>query len=381
MEIHTKTIDSLIFAEYNPRQLTDEQYKQLKDSITRFGLVDPVIVNQHKDRLNIIVGGHQRVKVAKKMGIEDVPCVFVNLNYDKERELNVRLNKNTGGWDYDILADMFDMDELIDWGFKEEELVGFSAEEEEGLIDDDEIPEVVEPVCKLGDIWELGKHRLLCGDSTVKENIELLLDGNKADMVFTDPPYGMNLDTDYSNRPSRKKEGNKTYSPIIGDDKPFNYKSFHWLDCDEQIWFGANYFSKSIDDGGSWLVWDKREDIKFDKMLGSGFELAWSKLKHKQKIYRYNNTLFSGNEEARNKIHPTQKPTGMIIEVMNDFKAKNIILDPFLGSGSTLIACEKTNRVCYGMELDPHYCDVIINRWEQFTGKEAKLLNGSTQET
>jgi DNA modification methylase len=381
MEIHTKTIDSLIFAEYNPRQLTDEQYKQLKDSITRFGLVDPVIVNQHKDRLNIIVGGHQRVKVAKKMGIEDVPCVFVNLNYDKERELNVRLNKNTGGWDYDILADMFDMDELIDWGFKEEELVGFSAEEEEGLIDDDEIPEVVEPVCKLGDIWELGKHRLLCGDSTVKENIELLLDGNKADMVFTDPPYGMNLDTDYSNRPSRKKEGNKTYSPIIGDDNPFNYKSFHWLDCDEQIWFGANYFSKSIDDGGSWLVWDKREDIKFDKMLGSGFELAWSKLKHKQKIYRYNNTLFSGNEEARNKIHPTQKPTGMIIEVMNDFKAKNIILDPFLGSGSTLIACEKTNRVCYGMELDPHYCDVIINRWEQFTGKEAKLLNGSTQET
>ena len=193
MEIHQKTIDSLIFAEYNPRQLTDEQYKQLKDSITRFGLVDPVIVNQHKDRLNIIVGGHQRVKVAKKMGIEDVPCVFVNLNYDKERELNVRLNKNTGGWDYDILADMFDMDELIDWGFKEEELVGFDAEiEVEGNIDDDEIPEEVETVCKLGDIWELGKHRLLCGDSTVKENIELLLDGNKADMVFTAPPYGIN---------------------------------------------------------------------------------------------------------------------------------------------------------------------------------------------
>ena len=119
MEIHTKTIDSLIFAEYNPRQLTEDQYKQLKDSITRFGLVDPVIVNQHKDRSNIIVGGHQRVKVAKKMGIEDVPCVFVNLPYEKERELNVRLNKNTGGWDFDILADMFDMDELIDWGFKE----------------------------------------------------------------------------------------------------------------------------------------------------------------------------------------------------------------------------------------------------------------------
>ena len=171
MEIVNKSIDSLIFAEYNPRQLTDDQYQQLKDSITRFGLVDPIIVNQHQDRKNIIVGGHQRTRVAKKLGIEEVPCVFVNLPYEKERELNVRLNKNTGGWDYDILADMFDLDELIDWGFNEEELVGFDAEiEVEGNIDDDEIPEEVEPVCKLGDIWELGNHRLLCGDSTKKEN-------------------------------------------------------------------------------------------------------------------------------------------------------------------------------------------------------------------
>ena len=144
MEIHQKTIDSLIFAEYNPRQLTDEQYKQLKDSITRFGLVDPVIVNQHKDRLNIIVGGHQRVKVAKKMGIEDVPCVFVNLNYDKERELNVRLNKNTGGWDFDILADMFDMDELIGWGFSNEDLKLF----DDGYGDDFILPDGDKPPFK-----------------------------------------------------------------------------------------------------------------------------------------------------------------------------------------------------------------------------------------
>ena len=122
------------------------------------------------------------------------------------------------------------------------------------------------------------------------------------------------------------------------------------------------------------MVWDKREDIKFDKMFGSGFELAWSKTKHKQKIYRYNNTLFSGNEEVRNKIHPTQKPTGMIVEVMNDFKAKNMILDLFLGSGSTLIACEKTKRKCYGMEIDPHYCDVIVKRWEEFSGKKAERV-------
>jgi len=124
MNIQTKKIDSLVFAEYNPRQLTKDQYKNLKDSITRFGIVDPIIVNSNEDRKDIIVGGHQRVKVADKLGIKEVPCVFVDLPYDKERELNVRLNKNTGEWDFDILADMFDIDELINWGFKENEILG-----------------------------------------------------------------------------------------------------------------------------------------------------------------------------------------------------------------------------------------------------------------
>ena len=122
MKIIQKTIDSLIFAEYNPRQLTEEQYQNLKDSITRFGLVDPILVNINPDRANIIVGGHQRVRVAKKLGIEEIPCVELNLTYEEERELNVRLNKNTGGWDFDILADLFDVDELIKWGFDKGDL-------------------------------------------------------------------------------------------------------------------------------------------------------------------------------------------------------------------------------------------------------------------
>ena len=149
MKIVNKNIDSLIFAEYNPRQLTDEQYQHLKDSITRFGLVDPIIVNQHQDRKNIIVGGHQRTKVAKKLGIEEVPCVFVNLPYEKERELNVRLNKNTGGWDYDILADMFDVDDLTSWGFTNQELKGLG----EMVIPDDK--EMEEPEINLNVIVTL----------------------------------------------------------------------------------------------------------------------------------------------------------------------------------------------------------------------------------
>tara|TARA_Y100001938_G_scaffold41927_1_gene57772 strand:+ start:16879 stop:18036 length:1158 start_codon:yes stop_codon:yes gene_type:complete len=385
MEIVKKTIDSLIFAEYNPRQLTDEQYQRLKDSITRFGLVDPIIVNQHKDRKNIIVGGHQRTRVAKKLGIEEVPCVFVNLPYEKERELNVRLNKNTGGWDYDILADMFDLDELIDWGFKEEELVGFDADiEVEGKIDDDEIPEDVESVCKLGDIWELGNHRLLCGDSTVKENIELLLDGNKADMVFTDPPYGMNLDTDYSSMKSKLfkgKTGADYHKPIIGDNVDFNpaffLNYFHY--CKEQFWWGGDYYAEYLPKGSSWVVWDKRLDDSADKMYGSCFELCWSKTKHKRDIARIKWAGIFGTDKEfdKKRHHPTQKPIDLVLWFFERYKG-NKVVDIFLGSGSTLIACEKTKRVCYGMELDPHYCDVIINRWEQYTGKKARLVNGST---
>ena len=405
MEIHQKTIDSLIFAEYNPRQLTDEQYKQLKDSITRFGLVDPVIVNQHKDRLNIIVGGHQRVKVAKKMGIEDVPCVFVNLNYDKERELNVRLNKNTGGCDYDILADMFDMDELIDWGFKEEELVGFSAEEEEGLIDDDEIPEAVDPVCKLGDIWELGKHRLLCGDSTVKENIELLLDGNKADMVFTDPPYGIGV----SNKKGKILNDNdldiyKKFIPLLNKYLEKNthiyiffgskntemslkilnkyYKQFNLLIfpiTNQTQPYPEGYFSSNYEicyftqyngikkhNGNILSVSDTT--LKDNRYKGNGYL---------KKYYALNDNVIT--EHNLNTIHPTQKKVETISFYLKiSSNNEDRVIDVFLGSGSTLIACEKTKRVCYGMELDEHYCDVIINRWEQYTGKEAKLLNGST---
>lgn len=227
----------------------------------------------------------------------------------------------------------------------------------------------------MGKLKLKSKHRLLCGDSTSRESVERLLDGEKIDIVLTDPPYGMNLDTDYSKMPSTKASGNKCYKQIIGDNIKFNYQIFSWIDCDEQVWFGVNYYAKTIEDDGSWLVWDKRVEEKFDRMFGSGFELAWSKKKHKQKIYRHNNTLFGGDVESRNKVHPTQKPTTLIVEILEDFKSGNVVLDLFLGSGSTLIACTKTNRQCYGMEIDPLYCDVIVKRWENLTGKKA-VCNG-----
>ena len=396
-KITHKQIDDLIFAEYNPRQLSDEQYKHLKDSISRFGLIDPIIINKNKDRKGIIIGGHQRVKVAKTIGINEVPCVEIDLTYDKERELNVRLNKNTGSWDFDVLANTFDIDELIDWGFDEKDLqLDIFDEEKEGLIDDDTIPDDVESVCKLGDLWQLGEHRLLCGDSTKKENIELLLDGKKADMVFTDPPYGVSAG------------GGRTQTV-----KKNNIKKIENDDLREKDLL--NFLIKAIsiiplkDKCSFYICYDQKSQVEFISAIKNKWNfkrtLIWNKnvfgLSGK-KGYRpkYELIAFGSNGDEYNWYgdnsqadvidvprperignHPTTKPIKLVeIALKNSSKLKDIILDSFLGSGSTLIACQKTNRKCYGMELDPNYCDVIIERWEQFTGKKAELLNGETKE-
>ncbi len=385
MKVKEYDINQLISAEYNPRQLTQRQYQNLRDSIQRFGLVDPILINVNKDRKNIIIGGHQRVNIAKVLEIKKVPCVELDLTLEQERELNIRLNQNTGDWDFDVLADNFDLDELMEFGFEEKDLkLDLFEVEEEGLTDDDDIPEDVESVCKLGDLWKLGNHRLLCGDSTKKENIELLLDGNKADMVFTDPPYGMNLDTDYSSMKSKLfkgKTGGDYHKPIIGDDKNFNPSFFlNYFDyCKEQFWWGGDYYAEYLPKGSSWVVWDKRLDDSADKMYGSCFELCWTKSKHKRDIARIKWAGIFGTEKEfdKKRHHPTQKPIDLVLWFFERYKG-NKVVDVFLGSGSTLIACEKTNRVCYGMELDEHYCDVIIKRWEQYTGKKAELINGET---
>ena len=358
MQVIIKNIKDLISAEYNPRQLKKEQFNQLKDSIKRFGLVDPVIINKNDSRKNIIIGGHQRTRVAESLGIEEVPCVEVDLTLDEERELNVRLNKNTGEWDFDILADMFDIDELKDWGFTDDELLGFELEEEkEGNIDDDEIPEVEEAVTKSGDLWILGEHRLLCGD--VLKDMDKL--PNDYDCIVTDPPYGMD---------AVKNSGvlKDKYKDIKNDnDNNVAKESYKILNKNiPQVWFGANYYSSVLPDSASWLVWDKNNGGS-DQM---DCELAWTNLKGVVRKYKQ-------ASEKKNRVHPTQKPVDLFLWVLKKIDSK-AVLDPFLGSGSTLIACEKTNRKCYGMELDPHYCDVIVKRWEEFTGKKAELY-GKTE--
>jgi len=382
-------------AEYNPRQLTKDQYSQLKDSIKRFGLVDPLIVNKNKERKNILVGGHQRFKIAKEMGIDEIPCVEVDLTLDAEKELNIRLNKNVGEWDYDALANYFDVGELTDWGFSNDELQFYEEEPEQGLIDDDEIPEVEEAITKEGDLWILGEHRVLCGDATKKEDVELLMDGQKANMVFTDPPYLM----DFDGGMTTNKKGNwkKSYNSKHGgikNDKIEKSKESDFLNSFNQnikdVTIGSFYicfyrlkldqFFKSLNDVGikvrTLITWDKGNHT----MSNSDY---WSKCEHifygwidKHNFYgKSDYDIWNIPRTKKNDLHPTMKPIDLITKAINNSSLKdNIVLDPFLGSGSTLIAAEKTNRKCYGMELDPHYCDVIVKRWEEFTGKKAERI-------
>ena len=383
-------IDKLIFAEYNPRQLTKDQYKDLKDSITRFGLVDPMIVNTHKQRKNILVGGHQRVRVAKDLGFEEVPCVEVKLTLDKEKELNIRLNKNTGEWDYDALANYFDVGELTDWGFTDDELQFWAEEPKEGLIDDDEVPEVEEAVTQTGDLWMLGDHKVLCGDATKKEDVERLMEGQKADMVFTDPPYNVDYDQDKS--PLGKPEGSK--GKIQNDNmsrEEFNIFVTNWMDNVMSYAVGGIYVCMSCKEwgnimsvfeklGGHWsstIIWNKNSFVMGRQDYHRKFEPILYGWKEGNKHYwcgdRKQSDVWDVDRHIKNDLHPTMKPIELMVNAISNSTIKNNnVLDPFLGSGSTLIACEKTNRKCYGMEIDPHYCDVIVKRWEEYTGKKAE---------
>ena len=250
--------------------------------------------------------------------------------------------------------------------------------------DDFDIEPPAEPKTKLGDIWQLGRHRLMCGDSTDKATVEKLMNGNKADMVFTDPPYGMNLNTDYSGMQGNGRKGKK-YNKVIGDNQDFSplliTSIFDNFDCEEIFLWGVDYYFDLIPNfkDGSLIVWDKTLQTNGDAGYNSEFELLWSKTPHKKEVIHFNWFRYFGlsKQDLKTREHPTQKPLQVITPYVERHSKENfIIVDVYGGSGSTLIACEQLNRTCYMMELDPKYCDVIIERWKRFTGQKEVLLNG-----
>jgi DNA modification methylase len=383
-------IDKLIPYAKNSRTHSDEQVGQIAASIKEWGWTTPILV----DETGSIIAGHGRTLAAQRLQMTEVP-VMVAKGWSEAKKRAYVLADNklalNAGWDNEMLA--LELGEIGDLGF-DLDLTGFSAEEiaalmpvevVPGLTDEDAVPEVPEqPVTVLGDVWLLGKHRLMCGDSTSIDAVDKLMDGQKADMVFTDPPYGMFLDTDYDSMFAADKAHRKTgkrFDDVAGDHDDFAPELISTIfiafpDAKEVFIWGADYFSDLIPNrkDGSWVVWDKRTNENMDKVSGNTFELCWSKQKHKRLIARI---LWSGHhgmakDDTKTRVHPTQKPVELVSWFFDQWgKDCKSVADLFGGSGSTLIACEKTNRQANLMELDPKYCDVIVKRWQDFTGKIA----------
>jgi site-specific DNA-methyltransferase (adenine-specific) len=378
MNIETLRILELTPDPNNARQHDDKNLKAIMGSLKEFGQRKPIVITE----AGTIVAGNGTVEAAKRLGWTDIEVVRVPSDWTDAQVKAFAIADNRtaelANWNQEVLTSQLLELEAEGWELAEFGFEAFELPDEDKPIVEDEIPESAPGRVALGDIWQLGNHRLMCGDSFDRKQIDTLMDDQKADVVFTDPPYGMNLDADYSKMLNTKNgAAGKKHSQVIGDDLEFDPSII--LDvfsyCDEILLWGFDYYADKLPQGTP-LVWDKRVEEKYDAVIGSAFELLWSKKKRKRQIIRYNYTSW-GARMADNldgsKPHPTMKPVAMTVEIIKMTLGQNIV-DLFGGSGSTLIAAEQTNRICYMMELDPKYCDVIIERWERLTGQKAELL-------
>ena len=363
MEIIQKQLSELKPYENNPRN-NDEAVNYVAESIKEFGFKVPIII----DKDNVIVAGHTRYKAGQKLGLTEVPCTVAD-DLTEEQINAFRLVDNKvaefATWDLEKLElEMNDLELNMElFGF---ESITEDEETQEVKEDDFEVKLPDEPKAKLGDIYQLGNHRLMCGSSTDPYDIDKLLNGYKPDLIYTDPPYGMNA-VSKSGVLSEKYDGD-----IMNDDDntvaidAFNL-AMSMFNNIKAVWWGANYYTECLPSSECWIVWDKNNGASDQ----TDCELAWSNFRS---VVRQ----FTMASEKTNRVHPTQKPCKLFSEIVTKFDKENSfnkVLDLFGGSGSTLIACEQLNKQCFVMELDPKYVDVIIERWEQFTGKKAVLLN------
>jgi DNA modification methylase len=381
-KIETRLVADLIPYASNSRTHSDAQIAQIAASIREFGWTNPILI----DGDNTIIAGHGRLLAARKLGMEDVPAIILDhLSKAQQRALVIADNQLAlnAGWDMDMLKaeiddlklEGFDLDLL---GFDANFLDGLLIDKTEGLTDPDDVPEApADPVSVLGDVWLLGKHRLVCGDSTSIDAVDKLMDGQKADVLFTDPPYGINF------KPQRG-----THDIIMND----NLGGAEFDDFLDGVFGAALAAMKPDTYAFVWTGWSKigafeRSLQKFFKIqamhiwVKNNFGIGYySRPKHEPFYLCLNGKpVYPANAPAdvweAKKVHKTlhscEKPVDLIVDILDVYHKNSTALDLFGGSGSTLIACEKTNRHARLMELDPKYCDVIITRWQDFTGKEA----------
>ena len=382
MNIEKKNVKDLLPADYNPRKDLkpgDPEYEKLKRSIEQFGYVEPVIWNEKTGR---VVGGHQRLKVLTDMGITEVDVVVVDMDTEKEKALNIALNKISGEWDTDklalVIADLQGADfDVSLTGFDPEELDDlFRDDVKDGVKEDDfdVEAELQKPVfSKAGDLWMLGEHRLLCGDSTKPETYELLMNGKKAQLVVTDPPYNV----DYKGTAGKIKNDKMAEDQFEQFLLAAYSQMYESMTDDASIYvFHSDShglaFRKAFEEAGFYLsgccIWKKQSLVLGRSPYQWQHEpvlFGWKKKgKHQWYTGRKESTIWEFDKPKKNADHPTMKPVALVAyPIMNSTMTGCLVLDPFGGSGSTLIACEQTGRTCYTVELDEKFCDVIVKRY------------------
>jgi DNA modification methylase len=378
--------DQLVANPLNWRVHPGAQRDALRGSLATVGWVQQVLVNR---RTGHVVDGHARVEEALSREEPMVPVLYVDLEPEEEAIVLATLDPISAMATTDDakLRELLEGVTVDDAGLAA--MLGnlVPTEPKAGLMDPDDVPPLGEEThIKRGDLFALGDHRLMCGDATSIEDAARLLGGVSVDVILTDPPYGIALDTDYSKMPGGNAKSimhrtPNTYRPIVGDAQPFDAAPIResFGNVAEQFWFGADYYRRSLggsDLDGSWLVWDKRSPDS-DTVIGSGFELIWSAQRHKRDLLRHYWNGAIGSAEARGRVHPTQKPSALMAEILDRWsEAGAVVWDGFSGSGTTIIAAEQLGRRCYAMEIDPRYVAVTIERWEKFTGRTSERIDG-----
>lgn len=375
MKVEQIEVSKLIPYARNARTHSEAQVAQIAASIKEFGWTNPILVDGEKG----IIAGHGRLAAARQLGMKEVPVIELShLTPTQKKALILADNKLAlnAGWDTEMLLTEF---EELDMEGYNLDLTGFTADEindmkpevvNEGLTDEDAVPEVPEePKTKLGDIWILGNHRLMCGDSNDVISIDKLLHGIAPNAIVTDPPYGIGIDgqkksVNKNPKHNRKHHEFRGWDSERPDEGIFDY--IVSLNTPSVIW-GGNYFADLLPATRGWLYWSKGQD----GLTMSDGELAWTTENKPLRSKTINRSALKGS------VHPTQKPVEIIQFSIEYLKVpqKGAVLDLFGGSGTTMICCEKTDRKAFLMELDPKYCDVIVKRWEDFTGQKAELLN------
>jgi DNA modification methylase len=367
----------------NPRVLRDDKFQKLKQSITEFPKMlslRPMVIDEN----NVVLGGNMRLRALQELGFNDIDEAWVKRSSDLTEEEKKRFiiadNVAFGEWDWDTLANDWEVVDLEAWGL---DIPQFDTVEQlEASEDDYDVPEGgIETDIVIGDLFEIGEHRLLCGDSTDSDAVARLMNGEKADALLTDPPYGISVDKEMHKKGGQQygkaAAPKRHYEKSDWDSKPIDKSQidFILLQAKESIIWGGNYFE--LPPSRCWFVWDKENgDNNF-----ADCELAWTNLNKPVRLKKHLwNGMIRKDKEERNS-HPTQKPIGLIDWCIKQLTEPKIIIDPYLGSGSTMVAAHQLKRKCYGMELDPKYCQVIIDRMRKLDSSLVIKRNGMELKT